>query len=145
LLSDPVFSGLVILAPTRWKLRAAIKVVNQTLAELELAKHPDKTFIGRISKGFDFLGYTFAPSGLGVAAKTVERFAERVSRLYEQGADSGRIGEYVRRWLSWVQAGLGGARIGLCAVGRFGSVLLVWPEVRARSSKLAAILGTIAL
>ncbi len=32
-----------------------------------MAKHPDKTFIGRIEKGFDFLGYHFGPDGLSVA------------------------------------------------------------------------------
>ena len=41
----------VILAPTRWKLRAAIRLVNETLAELKLQQHPDKTFIGRVSRG----------------------------------------------------------------------------------------------
>jgi hypothetical protein len=66
----------------------------------------DKTFIGRIARGFDFLGYWFSPAGLGVAPKTVERFVERVSRLYEQGADLGRIGEYVRRWWLWVRSGV---------------------------------------
>ena len=53
----------VVLAPTRWRLRKAIKLVNETLAELEVEKHPDKTYIGRISRGFDFLGYTFSPAG----------------------------------------------------------------------------------
>ncbi|MCP4110608.1 MAG: hypothetical protein GY749_34645 [Desulfobacteraceae bacterium] len=77
--------------------------MNEVLELLKLDKQPDKTFIGRISRGFDFLGYQFSSCGLvGVAAKTVERFAERVSRLYEQGADLGRIGEYVRRWVRWV-------------------------------------------
>jgi len=38
----------------RWKLRQAVKVVNQGLAARRLAKHPDKTFMGRIEKGFDF-------------------------------------------------------------------------------------------
>jgi hypothetical protein len=37
-----------------------------------LERHPDKTFIGRISKGFDFLGYHFGPDGLTVA-KAIER------------------------------------------------------------------------
>ena len=46
----------VILASTRWKLREAICRVNQTLAELHVQQHSDKTFIGRISRGFDFLG-----------------------------------------------------------------------------------------
>jgi hypothetical protein len=53
----------VILAPTRWKLRRAIKVVNQMLTELKVEKHPDKTFTGRIERGFDFLGYTHRPRG----------------------------------------------------------------------------------
>jgi RNA-directed DNA polymerase len=48
---------IVILSKTRWKLRKAIKVVNQTFDELRLEKHPEKTVIGRIEKGFDFLGY----------------------------------------------------------------------------------------
>ena len=33
--------------------------------------HPDKTFIGRIDIGFNFLGYHFGPDGLSVAKKTV--------------------------------------------------------------------------
>jgi RNA-directed DNA polymerase len=57
-------------APIRWKLRKAIKRVNQTLAELKVEKHPDKTFIGRIERGFDFLGYHFSPGGLSLAPKT---------------------------------------------------------------------------
>ena len=27
-------------------------------------QHPDKTFVGRISRGFDFLGYDFSPAGI---------------------------------------------------------------------------------
>ena len=47
---------ILILAPTRWQLRRAVKTVNATLGALSLEKHPDKTFIGRIERGFDFLG-----------------------------------------------------------------------------------------
>ncbi len=57
----------VILAPCRWKIGAAPRIVNQTLDELKLDKHPDKTFIGKIEKGFDFLGYTFGTKGLRIA------------------------------------------------------------------------------
>lgn len=31
----------------------------------------------------------------------------QVSRLYEQGADAGRIGIYLQRWARWLWAGLG--------------------------------------
>jgi hypothetical protein len=75
---------LLVLAPTRWKLRRAVKIVNQTLAALRLEKHPEKTFVGRAAKGFEFLGYRLSPNGLTVAKQTVERFAERATRLYER-------------------------------------------------------------
>jgi RNA-directed DNA polymerase len=42
---------VLVLAPTRWKLRRAVQVLNRTLAGLHLEKHPAKTFIGRIDKG----------------------------------------------------------------------------------------------
>ena len=47
----------IVLAPTRWKLRGAIKVVNRTLAELKLEKHPDKTTIGRVEAGIGPLAW----------------------------------------------------------------------------------------
>ena len=96
----------VILAPTRWKLRDAIWAVNQTLEELRVEQHPDKTFVGRVGRGFDFLGYRFTPQGLGVAPQTLQKFAQRVTRLYEQGASRRRLGQYAERWQAWVGAGL---------------------------------------
>jgi hypothetical protein len=114
----------VILAPTRWKLREAIRLVNQTLAELHVEQHPDKTFIGRISRGFDFLGYAFTPAGLGAAPQAIDRCVQRVSQLYEQGVDQILIGTYVRRWLRW-------ARSGLRALGE--GLSLIASEVVSRS------------
>ena len=97
----------VVLAPSRWKLRRAVRIVNETLATLKVEQHPDKTFVGRIERGFTFLGYQISEAGLvGVARPTVNRFIERVSQLYEQDA-AHRVGEYVRRWLVWVRSGLG--------------------------------------
>jgi len=95
---------ILILAPARWKLIKAIRVMNQTLNELHLEQHPDKTIIGKTIRGFDFLGYHFEPEGLSVAGKTIELLKKRIARLYEQGADSVRIGQYVLNWLRWVQA-----------------------------------------
>jgi hypothetical protein len=88
-------------------LRKAVRIVNQTLAELQIEQHPDKTFVGRTKRGFSFLGYEFDAAGLaGIALPTRERFVERIHRLYEQGATASRIGEYVRRWLIWIKSGL---------------------------------------
>jgi RNA-directed DNA polymerase len=105
---------ILILAPTRWKLRRAVKTLNETFTALKLEKHPDKTFIGRIEKGFDFLGYHFSPQGLSVAEITWKKFMARLHRLYEQQktAPQGAVvpGDavkyYVTRWLRWTQAGL---------------------------------------
>ena len=101
---------ILVLAPTRWKLRKAVKVVNRGLTVLGLRKHPDKTFIGRVTRGFDWLGYHINLSGLRVATQTLERFVAHVSRLYEQqlgeARDSSILGAYVQRWIQWVKAGL---------------------------------------
>jgi hypothetical protein len=53
-----------------------------------LERHPDKTFIGRIARGFDFLGYRFGPEGLSVAKATLGKFVDRALRLDEQGPGS---------------------------------------------------------
>jgi RNA-directed DNA polymerase len=82
----------VVLAPTHWKLRATIRLVNQTLVALKVQQLPDKTFVGRVGRGFDFLGYTFSTVGLtGMARKTVVGCVERINQLYERGADAVRI------------------------------------------------------
>lgn len=57
---------------------------NETLGALKLEKHPDKTLIGRIERGFDFLGYHFSPAGLVIAEKTIANFIEKGSRRYDQ-------------------------------------------------------------
>ena len=85
-----------------------MRIVQQTLDELNVETHPDKTSIGRIDWGFRFLGYDFNTTGLvGVAPTTYERFDKRVNRLYEQGASARCIGDYVRRWYRWLVSELG--------------------------------------
>jgi RNA-directed DNA polymerase len=106
---------ILILAPTRWQLRGAVKVVNQTLGALSLEKHPAKTFIGRIERGFDFLGYHFGPAGLAVAKQTIANFIEKASRLYEQERGAVSVASplemYVRRWVRWVKGGIASEEI----------------------------------
>ena len=69
-----------------------------------MEKHPDKTFIGRIERGFDFLGYHFNPAGFTVAKATIEKFVELATRHYAQEPGeafaSARLGLYVRRWIA---------------------------------------------
>ena len=102
---------ILILAPSRWKLKKTIRVLNQTLNDLKLEKHPDKTLIGKVKRGFDFLGYFLKPYSLAVSEKTVDRFIERTAELYEQEQPNKiekRLGQYALRWVRWVSAGLWG-------------------------------------
>ena len=118
----------VIMSTTRWKLKKAIAKVNEALNQLGFVKHPDKTFIGRITAGFDFLGYHFKHSlkkispfsnkpdkavlppnptsqeskvsKLSIAQKSILQLFANITQLYEQGASTKRIGQYQRRWIS---------------------------------------------
>ena len=91
---------LLILAPTRWKLRRAIRIVRTAFAKLELEMHPDKTFIGRVERGVDWLGYHITPSEVTVSGASIERFLKKARRLYERNpSDPRRVGEYVQRWV----------------------------------------------
>jgi RNA-directed DNA polymerase len=53
---------ILILAPAKWPLRKAIRVLNKTFNESGLEQHPDKTLVGRNERGFDFLGYFLKPT-----------------------------------------------------------------------------------
>lgn len=106
---------VLILATTRWKLRHAIRTLHAHFNALKLGMHPDKTSIGRIEKGFDFLGYHFSRGPLSLAKQTVRKHVERVLRLYEQQATKKAtpsevalvLGAHVKRWRRWCRAGLG--------------------------------------
>jgi len=98
---------LLILARTRWQLRRAVSEMNRRLEHACLSQHPDKTFIGRVDTGFDWLGYRFGAKGVcGIAAASVHRFMEKLWRLYEQAAAGNaseearrqRLSEYIHRW-----------------------------------------------
>ena len=48
---------------------------NETLRKLRVEQHPDTTFIGRIERGFTFLGYWITEKGVTeVAPSTWEAF-----------------------------------------------------------------------
>jgi RNA-directed DNA polymerase len=100
------FMDWIIITSGRWKLRQAVSCVNQLLRVLQVEKHPDNTFIGKACRGFDFLGYYFISETISVSRPALRRFAERITRLYEQGTDNIRVGQYVRRWWGWVRAGV---------------------------------------
>ncbi|EAS9473521.1 hypothetical protein EPD38_24380, partial [Salmonella enterica] len=69
---------------------------------------PDKTFIGRVEKGFDWMGFWFTEKGCdGVAPRALQHFKDRLRRLYErvrqwpEDLRLRRMVGYVRNWLRW--------------------------------------------
>ena len=77
--------------------------------DLGLCLHATKRYIGKLSNGFDFLGYRVVPGRrLRTSAERSRRFAEKFRRLYEQGADHRRLWRYAERWCRWQRAGLDG-------------------------------------
>ena len=97
----------LIFAPTRHKLKAALRCMYRVLEQLKLTVHPDKRSIGTTHRGFDFLGYRIHPDRLlRPALQSLNRLLDRSRRLYEQGVDENRLREYVQRWFLWLHGGL---------------------------------------
>ena len=46
-----------------------------------------------------------------------------LAKLYEQGADHRRIGQYVRNWLRWVRAGVGISVMNVFTVPLFATIV----------------------
>ncbi len=89
---------IVLLARTRWQLRRAIAELHACLRPLHLRLHPKKRFIGKLSRGFDFLGYQLHPGRkLRPSHESQRRLRERARRLYEREADINRLRRYVTR------------------------------------------------
>ena len=102
----------VILCPSRWKIRKAVKLMHQTLTSLGLHAHPEKTYIGRVSKGFDFLGVQFDLGKQSLSDVSRDRLNTRLTqkfsscvRFYEQGKlrNLRLIERYLTHWLRWAK------------------------------------------
>jgi len=107
-----------VLCKTRRQLRGAVGLINNQLSQLKLSKAPDKTFIGKISKGFDFWGYRYDGATLKLAEKTLHNMTQKWQQLYEQARKKPTPEEvtlgvatcvrYFTRWLRWTTAELSG-------------------------------------
>ncbi|ENJ5949397.1 hypothetical protein AB1Z03_004798 [Salmonella enterica] len=103
----------LILSPTRWHLRRAVRMLNRHFAQAGFEQHPDKTFIGRVEKGFDWMGFWFTEKGCdGVAPRALQNFKDRLRRLYErvrqwpEDLRHRRMAGYVLEWYRWTATGL---------------------------------------
>jgi RNA-directed DNA polymerase len=76
---------LVVLTPTRARLRKAIKVTFQALKPWGYQLHTyEKTFMHKIAKGFNFCGFRLSYNKIMLAKSCLAKFEKRLNALYEQ-------------------------------------------------------------
>ncbi|CAI2536112.1 Retron-type reverse transcriptase [Serratia proteamaculans] len=107
---------IVVLTHSRWQLRKHVRILNRFLSEKTLCQHPDKTFIGRTVKGFDWMGAWLEPQGVtDIAPRAKANHCEKVRRLYERAwrwrepkaVTQRKVSNYRWRWTIWAVALLG--------------------------------------
>ncbi|MGU9760845.1 hypothetical protein ACV1BL_25495 (plasmid) [Serratia marcescens] len=100
---------------TRWQLRRSVKRLHEFFDLGGFETHPDKTQLGRITQGFDWLGVWFTPTGTAIAPRALDNHRARRARLYEQARRQGlsstetaeRVRTYEARWTLWAERMLG--------------------------------------
>ena len=78
----------VVLTKSKSALRKIVKITHEVVNALKLKLHPMKTYIGKISHGFNFLAYYMDHQKLLPSLETIRRFHERATALYEQSQPS---------------------------------------------------------
>ena len=91
-------------AKSKRQLRKIIKRTHRILNQLKVSMHPDKTFIGKTSKGFSFLGIDFSTKEPEVSQSTLNNHLVKLAHCYAEGASKQRVGDYIKRWRQWCQS-----------------------------------------
>ncbi|PIJ52272.1 hypothetical protein BL250_04735 [Erwinia sp. OLTSP20] len=75
----------IMLAPTRWTLRRAVRDLNHFLENHGVILLPDKTQLGKTERGFDWMGLWFKKPGMhSIAPRAVSKHHLQCRRLYKQ-------------------------------------------------------------
>lgn len=96
----------VVMVRTKNQLRTIVRLTHKVLKQLKLSMHPDKTFIGRIARGFDFLGLHFNRNKTTLSPTTIHRHQQQLAQRYAQGVEKNRIELYCNRWRTWALSAL---------------------------------------
>lgn len=102
---------IVVIAPTRHKLRRMRRVLYEELNTKRLSLRPEKTHVGRGDKAFEFLGYRFDKGNdlIHVGDQTTQRAKDKARRRSAQGdppQQKGSLAAYLKRFEAWVKGGL---------------------------------------
>jgi group II intron reverse transcriptase/maturase len=71
----------VVLCRNREEASEALRYVKEVLGTLKLTLHETKTRLADFQVGFEFLGFHFRHYRLGIGAKSINRFKERIRSL----------------------------------------------------------------
>ena len=102
----------LFLSPRRWPVRRCVQQLRDYFDFAGFECHPDKTQLGRVDKGFDWLGVWFNATGpTGIAPRAKENHRARRLRLEEQARRKGlpeeavrqRVQQYEARWMLWAE------------------------------------------
>lgn len=97
----------LFLSPRRWPVRRAIRRLHDYFDDTGFMCHPEKTYTGRVSQGFDWLGVWFDEKGpTGIAPRAWENHRTHCLRLEEQSRrrrlreaeTRQRVQQYEARW-----------------------------------------------
>ena len=93
----------IVMVKTKQQLRKVIRLTHKILTQLKLKMHPDKTFLGCIKKGFEFLGIHFGDTP-EISKRSQENHHAKLAQRYAQGTSTAHIGAYIARWTSWCRS-----------------------------------------
>ena len=97
--SDSVWA---VLFKKKSTLRAYVKKMYDVLHRLKLTLAKNKTYIGKVSKGFSFLGYFLkAEQRVQLSKKTLEKCVSRIAQYYVQVVQKKHIEQYVKHFVAW--------------------------------------------
>lgn len=99
----------LFLTRKRWPLKHAMKQLYVFFDMGGFERHPDKTRIGKIEQGFDWLGVWFTPTETTIAPRALNNHTERCRQVYKRARLTGasheeasqRVSEYKHRWGIW--------------------------------------------
>ena len=105
---------IIILVKNKRQYAKARKTVFGILKELKLQASPHKTRMGKIKKGFHFLGVNFAVSrnqqsknqepikvGVDLHPRTCRRALDTVAVMQQDAVNPAKIQRYLSRWAAW--------------------------------------------
>jgi hypothetical protein len=90
----------LVLTKSKTALRKIVKITHDIVNALKFQLHPSKTYISKISNGFNFLGYYMDHEKILPSTETIRRFHERAAALYEPSQSNRNVSRRYKKTAS---------------------------------------------